>query len=165
MTGAAHAGRATVRIRPARPDDLDAVVAIEQRAFTDPWSRKSFLSMLEERLAFFQVAEDAATGELCGYVVAWFIGGEGEIGNVAVAPERRRLGIAGELLRAALAEARRREVRELFLEVRESNEGALRLYLGHGFTAIGRRRRYYRRPEEDALVLRLQMPAVVEEGR
>ena len=142
-------------LRAATLDDLESIAEIERSAFTDPWSRASFRSMLDQAPVWFVVAE---SGErVVGYVVAWFIGGDGEIGNVAVDEAYRGQGIGGMLLDAVLAEARRREVEAVYLEVRESNLAARRMYERYGFARVGRRRRYYRRPEEDALILRLAL--------
>jgi ribosomal-protein-alanine N-acetyltransferase len=144
-----------VTLRAAKPDDLESIAEIERSAFTDPWSRASFRSMLDQAPVWFVVAE---TGErVVGYVVAWFIGGDGEIGNVAVDESQRGQGIGSMLLDAVLAEARKREVDSVYLEVRESNLPARRMYERYGFARVGRRRRYYRRPEEDALILRLAL--------
>jgi ribosomal-protein-alanine N-acetyltransferase len=141
-------------LREATPDDLDAVAEIERRTFSDPWSRSSFQTVIGQPLMRFTVA---TLGEkVVGYVVAWFIGGEGEIGNIAVAPEDRGKGIGSRLLEHALEAAREFDVNVIYLEVRESNVAAQRLYARRGFTRVGRRRRYYRKPEEDALILRLE---------
>jgi ribosomal-protein-alanine N-acetyltransferase len=86
--------------------------------------------------------------------VAWFAADEGEIANLAVREPTRRRGIGAALLDAALAEGTRRGAANMYLEVRESNEAARRLYASRGFEEIGRRRRYYRHPVEDAIVLR-----------
>ena len=107
--------------------------------------------------AYFRIADrvrDDAEPAVLGYVIAWFVLDEGEVANIAVAPAARGLGIGGCLLDATLAEARGREVAHLFLEVRESNTVARRLYASRGFIELGRRKRYYRHPVEDALVLR-----------
>jgi ribosomal-protein-alanine N-acetyltransferase len=94
---------------------------------------------------------------LAGYLVGREMAGTGEVLNLAVAPEFRRNGIGGGLLRAGIAALRRRRVDEVFLEVRESNHSARALYLSHGFRAVGQRAAYYRNPKEDALVLRLAL--------
>jgi ribosomal-protein-alanine N-acetyltransferase len=97
-----------VTLRAAKPDDLESIAEIERSAFTDPWSRASFRSMLDQAPVWFVVAE---TGErVVGYVVAWFIGGDGEIGNVAVDEAQGGQGIGSMVLDAVLAEARKREV-------------------------------------------------------
>ncbi|MDF1506324.1 ribosomal protein S18-alanine N-acetyltransferase [Roseisolibacter sp. H3M3-2] len=156
MTGARTAGGRAARLRPATDGDVEAVAAIERASFGDPWSRDSFASLVHNPDAFFAVADDGAP---LGYVVAWFVLDEGEVANVAVAAAARGRGIGARLLDAALDEARRRGAAQVFLEVRESNAVARRLYESRGFEELGRRRRYYRAPVEDALVLRLSLPA------
>ena len=83
---------------------------------------------------------------------------EGEVLNLAVSPEFRRKGIARALFHAAHTELSG----TVFLEVRESNAAARQLYAAYGFGEIGRRARYYRRPVEDAVILRA---AVGADGR
>lgn len=146
-------------VRPATAGDIQRVSEIEQDSFTDPWSRSAFERFVVEQdeRVLFEVA-CLADGRVAGYVVAWFIMGEGEIANLAVAPAARSRGIGTLLLERAISEARRREVGTIYLEVRDSNTAARALYASHGFVEIGRRRRYYRRPVEDALVLRLVLP-------
>jgi ribosomal-protein-alanine N-acetyltransferase len=73
---------------------------------------------------------------------------------VAVSPTARRRGIGGQLLDAAIAVAEQHNADALYLDVRESNAVARALYRSRGFVEVGRRRRYYRRPAEDAIVLR-----------
>lgn len=143
----------TVSIDLASPDDLRAIAAIERLAFSDPWSARSFRDALEHSAVYFGCARSDA-GEVLGYVVAWFVVDEGEIANLAVAPEGWGQGIGRALLDAALAEAKRRGVETVYLEVRDSNARARRLYQSSGFEEVGRRRGYYRRPVEDAIVLR-----------
>jgi ribosomal-protein-alanine N-acetyltransferase len=130
-------------------------VAIERRAFSDPWSEASFREALVSPWTFGVVAE---TGRgMAGYLIGREVAGTGEVLNLAVAPEFRRRGIGGALLEAGLAALRRRKVDEVFLEVRESNIEAQALYVGHGFRPVGQRAAYYRNPKEDALVLRLEL--------
>ena len=149
------AGAPELALRDATAADLDAIEAIERRAFSDPWSHASFASLIGQPPMHFMVATIA--GRVVGYVVAWFIGGEGEIGNIAVDELRRGQGIGGRLLESTLSAARARGVDVVYLEVRESNLAAQRMYDRWGFVRVGRRRRYYRRPEEDALILRLDL--------
>jgi ribosomal-protein-alanine N-acetyltransferase len=154
-----HPGdQSSVITRPATDRDVDRVSAIERMSFSDPWSRGSFDRLVDDDRVHFAVACDAA-GAVVGYVVAWFVMDEGEIADLAVAPEARKLGVGKLLLGSALRAARARGASAIYLEVRESNEPARRLYASHGFTEIGRRRRYYRKPVEDALVLRLVLPS------
>ncbi|MGH7498967.1 MAG: ribosomal protein S18-alanine N-acetyltransferase [Gemmatimonadales bacterium] len=146
---------APYRIRPAVPADAKALLALERRAFSDPWSEASFREALASAWTFVLMAE---TGRgMAGYMIGREVAGTGEVLNLAVAPEFRRRGIAGALLEAGLAAFRRRKVDEVFLEVRESNRSAQTLYLSRGFRAVGQRAAYYRNPKEDALVLRLAL--------
>ena len=148
---------ASIAIRHATRDDVRTVVAIEGLSFSDPWSRASFASLLGNPQVRFAVATDAASRELLGYVVAWFAADEAEIANLAVAPTARGRGIGAALLDVALSEADARGAVAVYLEVRESNVAAKALYASRGFAAVGRRRRYYQRPVEDALVLRREL--------
>lgn len=144
-------------IRPARRDDVDDIAAIEKRAFSDPWSAASFRALFGNPLVHFVVAEDAISGRVLGYVVAWFVVDEAEIANLAVADDARRSGVGAMLLDHAIASASGRQCQVLFLEVRESNAAARALYASRGFEVAGRRSKYYRKPVEDALVLRRGM--------
>lgn len=144
---------APYRIRSAVLADVEAMAAIERRAFSDPWSEASFREALTSAWTFGIVAQ---TGRgVAGYLIAREVAGTGEVLNLAVAPEARRRGIGGALLEAGLVALRHRRVTEVFLEVRESNRSAQALYLGRGFRPVGQRAAYYRNPREDALVLRL----------
>ena len=145
--------RPTHAVRLARPADLATVGEIERESFSDPWSTTSFRSLLDNRQVFFAVAEGPA-GEVAGYVVEWFVVDEAEIANLAVAPGARGQGVGAALLDAALAEGRRRRMTAVYLEVRDSNARARALYAARGFAEVGRRRGYYRKPVEDALILR-----------
>jgi [ribosomal protein S18]-alanine N-acetyltransferase len=144
-------------VRQARPGDVDDVAAIERRAFSDPWSAGSFRALFGNPLVDFVVAEDAITGRILGYVVAWFVMDEAEIANLAVSDAARRTGIGARLLDRALEAAARRKARLVFLEVRESNAAAQALYASRHFAVAGRRAKYYRKPDEDALVLRREL--------
>lgn len=147
---------ATTRLRVARASDIDAIVLIEQASFGDPWNRNAFVELLDDPRVCFLLAERG--GSVRGYVVAWFVLDEGEIGNLAVSETARRQGAGALLLDGAIKAAGESDVALLYLEVRDSNMAARALYASRGFVEIGRRRDYYRRPREDALVLRLSIP-------
>lgn len=142
-----------VAIARARPEDVAAIVAIERVAFSDPWSPRSFREAIGNPAVYVACAQ-SADGATLGYVVAWFAADEGEIANLAVAPAGWGQGIGRALLDAALGEATRRMASAVYLEVREGNDRARGLYRSRGFEELGRRRGYYRRPVEDAIVLR-----------
>ena len=155
MTGSAESATGAVVLRDLAAEDLDALMEIENACFSTPWRRDTFEGLL--------LREDtdllAATleGRLVGYSICWTIVDQSELGNLAVATEARGRGIGVTLVHASLERLRRRGARECFLEVRESNQAARSLYERTGFAVIGRRRRYYTRPVEDALVMRAEL--------
>lgn len=144
-----------VVIRDLTRTDLMAVMAIEQTSFSMPWKEATFESLLQRSDADLIAA--VADGRLVGYAVCWTILEQAELGNVAVDAEWRNRGVGLKLVQAALERVRRRSAEECFLEVRESNRTAQSLYQKCGFRSIGRRRRYYSNPTEDALVMRARL--------
>ncbi len=148
---------APFRVRPAQAADVAALVTLERRCFADPWSETSFREAVDAGVTFGLLAE--ADESVAGYVIAREAGDTGEVLNLAVAPERRRRGLARTLLDAGLDRLAARGVTEVFLEVRESNAAARALYGAAGFRAVGLRVGYYRNPREDALVLRCELAA------
>jgi [ribosomal protein S18]-alanine N-acetyltransferase len=153
-----EAASSYITVRPATTADVDRIIEIERASFSDPWSRRAFQALVGDRRVLFAVA-CLPDGVVAGYVVAWFIAEEGEIANLAVAPEARGRHLGSLLLDSVIRTARTRGVSSIYLEVRDSNEQARALYGSRGFVQIGRRSHYYRRPTEDALVLRLVLPA------
>lgn len=89
-------------VRPATLADLPAILSIERIAFSDPWTADAFRSMLGQDHVLTTVAE--RDGGLVGYSVAWAVGDEAELANLAVAPEHRGTGVAKRLLDQLLAE-------------------------------------------------------------
>ena len=155
---------AQMTVRRARAEDLPQVAAIERESFTDPWSIASFRTLLAQRSAYFAVASRRDEGPLNGYIVAWCVADEGEIANVAVTAEARGRGVGAALLDAALRALAGGGAASVHLEVRDSNRAARALYATRGFEEVGRRRGYYRRPVEDALVLRRLLEATPAPG-
>ena len=143
-----------VVVEPATVVDLTAVAQIEAVAFSDPWSPRAFRDALRHSAVYFACARRRDDHHVLGYVVAWFVADEGEIANLAVAPDGWGRGIGKLLLDAALTEASLRGAEAIYLEVRDSNHRARRLYHSRAFEEVGRRQGYYRHPEEDAIVLR-----------
>jgi ribosomal-protein-alanine N-acetyltransferase len=144
-----------LQLRSLGPGDLPRIMEIERVSFSVPWQRNTFDSLFRRNDTDLVGAE--RDGVLVGYAVCWTILDEAELGNVAVAPEARACGVADTLVRAVLERIRQRGARACFLEVRESNLAAQRLYRRRGFEVVGRRRAYYSRPVEDALVMRLHL--------
>jgi [ribosomal protein S18]-alanine N-acetyltransferase len=137
--------------------DLHALVALEARCATHPWSERHFRSEMEPRHRARTLVVRAATGDGYGEIVAFcafrLVADEIHVHNLGVAPERRRRGLGRRLLRTSLDAGVRAGGRRALLEVRASNEAALRLYAGEGFQEVGRRRSYYADPVEDAVVM------------
>ena len=157
------ATRLDVETRAAEPADIAAVLEIERRSFSDPWSPAAFRSAMTAPHVYFLVAVGREPQRLLGYLVAWFAADEGEIANIAVAPSARQLGVGRQLLDDALQAARARRVASVYLEVRESNRAARTLYVSRGFAPVGVRRGYYQHPPEDALVMRAVLGGELDE--
>lgn len=147
-----------VRLRVATAADVAAIAAIESVSFVDPWPPEAFLGLIGQPHVDCTVAE-TPEGTMAGYCVVLHAGPEGDLANLATAPEVRGRRVADALLTRALDAAAARGAAALFLEVREGNAPARALYARHGFLPVGRRPRYYRHPTEDALVLRRDLPA------
>ena len=141
-------------IIPMTPAHLPAVAALEKRCFpADPWSEGVFRSALDSPNTSILLAE-GEDGTLLGYAVLNTVLDEGNLDNIAVAPQARRQGVADALL-SALTSFGREHLACLMLEVRASNAPAIALYEKHGFAAVGRRKNYYSAPREDAVLMTL----------
>ena len=133
--------------------DLDGVLDVEAESFTNPWTRDMYAWELQNRSVchiYLVRTPDCAVAGFCAF---WFVFDEIHINNVAVRPQFRGCGIGTALLHHVLSEARRLGAKRATLEVRASNEGALRLYKRLGFHVAATRRHYYTTPVEDALIL------------
>jgi [ribosomal protein S18]-alanine N-acetyltransferase len=146
------------RLDPDR--DLDAVMAIEEDSFTNPWTRQMFewdVRNTEVTRVYVGRTVEATVAAFCS---CWLVFDELHIHSLAVRRDLRRRGVASALLGGVLADARRLGAKRATLEVRRSNEPALKLYDKLGFTVSGTRPNYYTQPEEDALILWLDcLPA------
>ena len=140
-----------MKIVEMNPTHVAQVAELEKLCFSDPWSEKSVASELENELSLWLIAEE--NGVVLGYVGSQTVLDETDMMNVAVHPDRRRLGIAAALITELVSQLKKRGSRCLKLEVRVSNEGAIALYETLGFVKLGLRKNYYRNPKEDALIL------------
>ncbi|MFI5213145.1 MAG: ribosomal protein S18-alanine N-acetyltransferase [Gemmatimonadales bacterium] len=140
--------------------DLDRVAEIERATFPDPWSRRSFAETLE-REQVRSLAIDDEQGRLVGYAMSVRAGDEGEILNIAVDERARGHGAGRAMLDELLDDLRQSGVRQVFLEVRRSNEAAIGLYRSAGFRPLGVRPGYYGRPREDALTMVLELASQI----
>ena len=142
-----------VAIRSATLNDVPAILAIERQvASAAHWTAEQYNNLVHSGVVL--LAEQA--GEFCGFLCARIVAGEWEIENVMVAPEFLRRGIASELMGELIQRARDGHASAVLLEVRESNLAARGLYEKHGFREVGRRRLYYKVPEEDAVLYALR---------
>lgn len=138
-------------IRPMTLSDVPEAAALEERTFSMPWKESDFAEMIEAPYAHFYVADE--DGRIVGIIGLRELSGEGEITNVAVSEDRKRRGIGRMLVRTVLEKCDSLGVGDVTLEVRISNEAAIKLYEGFGFKSEGIRPGFYERPAEDALIL------------
>jgi ribosomal-protein-alanine N-acetyltransferase len=149
------AGKRRFEIARMRAGDLDDVLEIERSSHKRPWSRQIFIEELGRDWARLIVLRERAgrAEEVLGFCNFWLVRDEVHILNVAVHPGKRRSGHASRLLEAVLEAARAGQCRFLTLEVRRSNQPAIRLYRRFGFRPIGIRPNYYVEDGEDAIVM------------
>ena len=129
-------------------EHIDGVFELETACFSEPWSKKS-LELLCSDGGFGVVALE--NGAVAAYGGMTCVLDEGAITNIAVLPSFRRRGLGRAIVDALKSEAQKRGITVVFLEVRESNEGAIALYLSEGFSECGKRKGFYRHPTEDAI--------------
>ena len=142
-------------VRRAELSDVPAVAALERAEFPDGADEGMLARLWETDGGVILAAEEG--NDLLGYVWARFVLDEGNIGNVAVAPDSRRRGIGAALLKALFAESERRGAAVLQLEVRESNAPAIALYTGAGFAPVGKRKNFYSNPTENAVLMTISL--------
>ena len=138
-----------MEIFAARPAHDAAIETLHGICFADAWPE----DLLSRRRDCFLVAEEA--GEICGYVMLTTVLDEGSIDSIAVSPSQRRRGVGDALTAAAIRRGRELGLSFITLEVRAGNKAALALYEKHGFTEAGRRKGYYEKPREDAIIMTL----------
>ena len=128
------------------------ITHLEAICFSDPWSENSIAQELTNPLSFWLVAVE--DDKVAGYIGSQTVMGETDMMNVAVHPDFRRRGVAEALILRLVEVLKTRQSHCLTLEVRASNTPAIRLYEKLGFSQVGKRPGYYRKPKEDALILR-----------
>lgn len=133
------------------PQDAVEVAALERIIFTMPWSENGFLTSLQSPDTLYLIAR--VGGRIAGYCGFLQSFDEADITNVAVAPDFRGRGIGTRMLRELMARGRERGVSRYTLEVRQSNEAAIRLYRKLGFSSVGIRKNFYEKPREHALIM------------
>jgi ribosomal-protein-alanine N-acetyltransferase len=141
-------------LRKMTTDDIHAVIDLDQRSFSLPWPERSFrFEVTENPASRCWVAE--LDGKVVGMIVVWLLVDEAHVATLATHPDYRRQGIGKRLLAHALRQMLAEGARSSFLEVRESNVAAQEMYRKFGYVASGRRRRYYKDNDEDAILMNL----------
>ncbi len=153
---AARAAPLTGRLRPMREVDLDAVHALECRAYEFPWSLGTFRDCLRANYSCWVLQHEE---QLIGYFLLSVAAGEAHVLNICVDPRLQGQGLGRVMMGNLLKLARQHRAERVFLEVRPSNPPAIHLYESLGFNEIGRRPRYYpsRDGREDALVMAMEL--------
>ncbi len=149
----ANADNMDIGFREATNEDAEMMTELDEICFTVPWTLSDFEKETSANpLAVYIVAENE--GAIIGYAGLWCIVDEGHITNVAVHPDFRNEGIGKNLVEILLDKARRKaRTKNFTLEVRVSNEAAIKLYEGFGFKEVGRRKGYYKDNKEDAAIM------------
>ncbi len=146
-----------VEIEGMTDADLEQVMAIERGSFPAPWSPTLFKETLAFPHAHNFVIRKRVDNKVVGYANFYLIRDEVQVLNIAIDPASRKKGYATRLMKHAIALLAKQRAQDFYLEVRESNGDAMRLYQGLGFRKIGRRKRYYTETNEDAIVMHLKV--------
>jgi ribosomal-protein-alanine N-acetyltransferase len=137
-----------LKIRKAELSDVPWIMQIEQNSFTEPWQDSSF----KDEITDHEVFVISYNQELIGYICGWKILDEYNITNLAIRSDLRKKGL-GDLLVSYVMSLHREDCSLIYLEVRESNLAARKLYKKRGFKIIGIRKNYYSDPSEDAILM------------
>ncbi len=140
-----------MQIRPMTMEDCNQVAEIEAASFSMPWSLRAFTDTVTKENFRYFVAEEA--GEILGYCGFLYVLDEAEIPNVCVKATARKQGVGRQMMTALINEAEALGIAVLFLEVRESNVAARRLYESLGFVENGIRKNFYEQPTEHAVLM------------
>lgn len=140
-----------IELKAMTSELIPGLVKVENESFSKPWTKEGFEAELENDTANFTAA--VYNGQAVGYIGFHAVLDEGYVANIAVLPEYRRLGIADDLLKAALERSAEMRLSFLSLEVRKSNSAAIALYKKYGFEKVGERKRFYSAPVEDAYIM------------
>ena len=154
-----------INVRKMVLEDIDGVMEVDRDCFSIPWSRESFLMELESSLSTYVVAVDVpeidddarGAGVIVGYGGFYMVMDQVEITNIAVMGKERGKGIGKSILEALIKLAVVGGGKVVNLDVRASNEAAKALYFSYGFKQVGMRKGYYQKPDEDALLLSLDL--------
>ena len=144
----------TNKIYSFTKEDLDGVIKIENRCHLTPWTNKNFIDSYDAKNLFKVLKNET---DIIGYYIALFASDECELLNITVKSGLQKKGFGQLLLEDLLNECRKKNIVNIFLEVRKSNSLAIRLYENNGFNEVGVRNNYYqnRDGKEDAILMGL----------
>ncbi len=140
-------------IRRMEFSDLKDVLRLEKEIFSDAWNEAMFSEEITKHDAFVLYSGN----EIVGYICGWLLYEEYNITNVAIDPEFQKMGLGTKLVKFVIEYVAEKKCPIIFLEVRESNYAAINLYEKNGFSIVGKRKKYYKNPEEDALLMVLSV--------
>ncbi len=146
---------ATPDLRPANPNDLPAIAALDAECFGNPWTADVYQQELTRPFARLRVLMEGPS--LLGLSCTWIVGDEAHLLRIVTRVQRRRGGLGRHMLGAVIDEAGQAGCMQVLLEVAASNTAARGLYEVFGFESVGVRRGYYTRPLDDAVVMRLAL--------
>ena len=141
------------RIQPEKmtADFLDGVAELESLCFSQPWSRKSLELLTNDGIGIGMICH--ADGKVCAYGGMLCAVDEGQITNIATHPDYRRQGYGRAVVESLIKYAKNNRLDSISLEVRESNKAAIELYSSLGFKVEGKRKDFYTKPTESALIM------------
>ena len=137
--------------REMNENDLTDIFALEQSIFSDAWSIDALAETLRQEHSLILLAEEEK--KIKGYCILYYVLDEGDVARIAVDKTIRKSGVGYALLEEIWGICRGKGIIKITLEVRESNQAAVRLYKKHGFQAIAVRKDYYHNPMEDGFIM------------
>ena len=144
-----------MELRYLKEEDIPILAKLESEIFSDCWSEKSLSdAVLNEN---YKMLGSFKGEELCGYIILIFTADEAELARIATVPKYRKQGIGAKIMEKACELCEKGDIKEFFLEVREQNEAAQRLYKKFGFAVCGKRKGYYNNPTDNAVLMKKEM--------
>jgi len=140
-----------VNFEKVKLEDIDEMLKIEKKSFHSHWSRQTFIDEFSADNGHYVAIKDG--GRILGYSGFRYVLDEGHITTLAVSPKFRKKGIGTKLIAQLIEDAKVKGLKKLYLEVRQSNVAAQKIYKKFGFKVLDRRREYYQHTGEDALVM------------
>lgn len=148
------------KIREMKKEDIPSIMILEKELFSTAWEEEMFIEEIEKQYAYVLEIKNKIIGYICG----WKFIDEFNITNIAIAKDFQRKGFAKDLVQFIMSKLLDEKCFKFFLEVRESNDVAKKLYEKMGFSMIGSRKKYYHSPDENAMVLSLNIIDNLKKG-